>query len=117
MESYYGCVKNRYKELILYRTIGAKKNDIYKMFLFESLHVSVKTSIVGIVGSYLLVFLLNSILSSITLLNVSSSKILDFNLLYCLLTFASVFLICMISSYLSVKGLLKKKLIEAFKNN
>lgn len=110
-------VKNRYKELVLYRTIGAKKSDIYKMFLFESLHVSIKTSIVGTICSYLLIYLLNGILSSITLLNVSGSKILDFNLLYCLLAFVSVFFICMLASYLSVRSLLKKKLIEAFKNN
>lgn len=110
-------VKNRYKELILYRTIGAKKSDIYKMFLFESLHVSVKTSVVGVVCSYLLVHILNGVLSSITLLNVGGVKILDFNILYCLLSFVSVFCICMLASYLSVKGLLKKKLIEAFKNN
>ena len=110
-------VKNRYKELVLYRTIGAKKSDVYKMFLFESLHISVKTSVVGVVCSYLLVYLLNSILSSIILLNVGSVEILDFNIVYCLLSFVSVFLICMLASYLSVKGLLNKRLIEAFKNN
>ena len=109
-------VKNRYKELTLYRTIGAKKVDIYKMFVFESLHMSFKTSVVGVIFSYLLTSLLNSVLVSISLLNISNIKILNFNLFYCLFAFISIFLICLISSYLSVRSLLKKKLIDAFKN-
>ena len=110
-------VKNRYKEFTIYRTLGAKKKDIYGILLFESLYISLKSMIVGIIGSYLLTFILNNILSSISMINVSGVKILNYNILYCLVAFACIFLISLLASYISVKDLLKKKLVNAFKES
>lgn len=110
-------VKSRYREISLYRTIGAKKKDIYKMFVFESLNIAIKTTVIGTILSYIIVSLINNSLSAIALLDIGNTKIISFNLIYCLLAFITVFLICTISTYLSIKGLLKKKLVEAFKGN
>ena len=110
-------VKNRYKEFTIYRTLGAKKKDIYVILLFESLYISLKSMIVGIIGSYLLTFILNNILSSISMINISGVKILNYNILYCLVAFACIFLISLLASYISVKDLLKKKLVNAFKES
>ena len=108
-------VRNRNKELTLYRTLGAKRKDICKIFVFESLNISFKSIIGGIVGAYIITRILNNVLSGITLMKISNVNILNFDLLYCLLTLICVFTICLLASYLSIRSLLKKKLVEAFK--
>ncbi len=68
-------VSERTKEIGIRKAIGAKSRDIIEQFLVESVMLTVVGGVIGILQSYLIVFIITKVTTAITPV-ISTSQIL-----------------------------------------
>lgn len=108
-------VRFRAKEIAVYRVIGARKIDVAKIFLTESLMISARSAIYScILGAIITYFLQIGYKGAMQIFNLSFS-IISFNLFTVAFVFATVTLLVVTASLLPIFAITRRKAIEALK--
>ncbi|MDD4003200.1 MAG: ABC transporter permease, partial [Clostridia bacterium] len=108
-------VRFRAKEIAVYRVIGARKIDVAKIFLTESLMISVRSATFScILGAVITYFIKLGSKGALQIFNLSFS-IFSFDLFTVAFVFASVTLLVVTASLLPIFAVTRRKAIEALK--
>lgn len=100
------------QEIGILKAIGARENDIFKIFFAESFVISIVNFIISSISSFLITNKINSILRVKTNILIT---ILNFGLKQVLLLFVLSILIALIASFIPIKKIASKKPIDVIR--
>ena len=108
-------IRFRAKEIAVYRVIGARRIDVAKIFLTESMMLAIiSTFFASILGAIITYFVKTSAKSMLQIFNLSFS-IFSFDLLTVALIFVSASVLVVTASLLPIFAITRRKAIEALK--
>lgn len=106
-------IVSRKREIGILSALGATNGDITKIFLIETLLISVITFIINLAAILVSVYVFSSILSTQMILNVS---LLRFDYLTAITLFAACFVLLLLAALIPLRKIIKLKPVEAIKN-
>ena len=101
------------REIGVLRAIGARGVDVFKIFFFESLVISIINFILAVVGTIVSCFFINKAILTDLGLNVT---LLTFGLRQIILMFAISLFVAFVASFLPVRKIAKKNPVDAINN-
>ncbi|MDE6617645.1 MAG: ABC transporter ATP-binding protein/permease [Clostridiales bacterium] len=106
-------IVSRKREIGILSALGATNSDITKIFLIETLLISVITFIINLAAILVSVYVFNSILCSQITLSVS---LLRFDYLTAITLFVASFVLLLLAALIPLRKIIKLKPVEAIKN-
>jgi len=110
LNSMYTSVLERKKEIGIMKAIGARREDILKIFLLEAGIIGLLGGVIGIIGGFLIAFIVN-IVGSFTGVEIAAS----FNISIVILALGFSFLLGLLAGFLPAYQASKQQAIESLR--
>lgn len=106
-------VARKKREIGILRALGARSNDVFKIFFYESLIIAIINFIIASAASLVTIYFINNSLRNDAGLQVT---IFNFGIRQIILLLAISVLVAFIASYIPVRGIARKRPVDAISN-